>query len=175
MNWHLHGALADRQVNTEEDDHGQRKVEGRTGHDHDESLPERVRVEAPGPRPHAPIHAGELDEAAERDGAHRVQRLAALPTDQLGAEADAELLDLDAGKLGGQEVTRFVDDHQAAEDQNHERNEQHRAHAGSLLRSRLAPSTEVRTWARAQRSAATTAPSANSSVAAPPPPPPTTE
>src|SRR5437588_1457988 len=163
MDRNLHIALPHRQVDAEKDDDRKREVERRAGHDHDEALPEWMRIEAPRACVHAAVHPGELDETAQRNRAHRVERLPSLPTEQLWPEADAELLDFDAGEFGGQEMTGLVDDHEPAEDQDDERNEQDRAHAGSLLRSRLAPSTEVRTWRRAQRSAATTASSVKAS------------
>src|SRR5713101_2140660 len=154
----------DRGVDAEEDQHRQREVEGGSGDDDHEPLPQWMRVEAARTGIHAAVHAGELDEAAQWDGANRVQRLTALPADQLRPETNAELLDFDAGELRGQEVTGLVHDHQQAEDEDDERDEDDRAHAGNLLRTRLAPPADARTWVRAQRSAAIAASSVRSSV-----------
>src|ERR1700716_221307 len=111
---------------------------------------------------HAAVDAGQLDEATKRDGSDRVERIAALPAKQLGAESHAELLHLDPGKLGGDEVTRLVHDHQETENDDDERDEHDWAHAGSWLHSRLVPLAAARTWARAQRSAAMNASSVHS-------------
>src|ERR1700730_3243202 len=123
-----------------------------------------MRIDATRARVHAAVHPGQLDEATERDGPDCVQRLASLPAEQLGTKSNAELLHLDPAQLGGEEVTRLVHDDEAAEDHDDERNEDDGAHAGSLLRSRLVPSADVRTWARAQRSAAISAFRVNSSA-----------
>src|SRR5205807_10412535 len=98
-----------------------------------------------------------LDEATHRDSSDGVERFTTLPAEQLWPETDAELLDFDAGELRGQEMTRLVHDHQQAEDDDDERDEDDRAHAGILLRTRLVPPADARTWSRAQRSAARTA------------------
>src|SRR5439155_24631589 len=97
------------------------------------------------PGVHAAVHAGQLDEAAQRDRPDGIQRLAALPAQQLRAEPDAELLNLDARELGRQEVTGFVHDDQPAEDQDDEGDEDDGTHAGSSLRTLLVPLEAVRT------------------------------
>src|SRR5438067_9814554 len=95
LDWGLDLRRTDRGVDAEENQHGKGEVEGRPGDDDDEPLPEWMGVEAARPGIHAAVHAGQLDEAAQRDGPDGIQRLAALPAKQLRAEADAELLDLD--------------------------------------------------------------------------------
>ena len=147
----------DRGVDPEENQDRQREVEGGSGDDDDESLPEWMGVEASRTGVHAAVHAGQLDEATHRDSSDGVQRFTALPPDQLWPEPDAELLDFDARELRGQEMTGLMHDHQQAEDDDDERDEDDRAHAGILLRTRLLPPADVRTWSRAQRSAAMTA------------------
>src|SRR2546423_4826012 len=146
----------DRGVHAEEDQHRQRQVEGGSGNDDDEPLPEWTRIEAPRAGVHATVHPSQLDEATERDGPDRIEGLATLPAEELGAESHTELLHLDPGQLGADEVPRLMHDDEQAEDEDDQRDEDHRAHAGSLLRSRLLPSPEARTWSRAQRSAAIT-------------------
>src|SRR5438093_216101 len=126
-------------------------------------FPEWMGIATARPGVHAAVHAGQLDEAAQRDRPDGIQRLAALPTQQLGAEPDAELLNLDARELGRQEMTGFVHDDEPAEDQDDEGDEDDGTHAGSLLRTLLVPPEEARTCARAQRSAALTASSVSSS------------
>src|SRR6202035_1784855 len=153
-----------RGVDAKEDQHRQREVEGGSGDDDHEPLPQWMCIEAAWTGVHTAVHAGELDEAAHRDGADRVERLTSLPSQQLRPEADAELLDFDAGELGAEEVPGLMHDHQHAKDEDDERNEDDRAHAGNLLRSRLVPPADARTWARAQRSAAIAASRVSSSV-----------
>ena len=135
----------DRGVDAEENQDGKGEVEGGPGNDHNEPLPEWMGVEAAWPGVHAAVHAGQLDEATQWDRPDGVQRLAALPAHQLGAEPDAELLDLDAGQFGRQEVTGFVHDDQPAEDQDDEGHEDDWTHAGSSLRTLLVPLEAVRT------------------------------
>src|SRR6202011_5484668 len=121
-----------------------------------------MRIEAARAGVHGAVHPGQLDEATERDGADGVEGLASLPAEELRNESEAELLHLDAGELGADEVARLVHDHEDAEDEDDERDEYDGAHAGSWLHSRLGPVAAARTWARAQRSAAMTASSVNS-------------
>src|ERR1700693_458617 len=153
-----------RGVDPKEDQHRQREVEGGSGDDDHEPLPQGMRIEAAWTGVHTAVHAGELDEAAQRDGADRVERFTALPSQQLRPEADAELLDFDARELGSEEVPGLVHDHQQAKNEDDEGEEDDRAHAGNLLRSRLVPPADARTWARAQRSAAIAASRVSSSV-----------
>src|SRR5713101_3990740 len=152
----------DRGVDREEDQDGEREVEGGPGNDDDEPLPERMRVEAARTGIHAAVHAGQLDEATERDGPDGVEGLASLPAEELWAESHTELLHLDPGELGADEVAGLVHDHQDAEDDDDQGDENHGAHAGSWLHTRLGPLAAARTWARAQRSAAMTASTVNS-------------
>src|SRR5216117_1052952 len=79
----------DRGVDAEENQDGQGEVERGPGNDDDEPLPEWMGIETARPGVHAAVHAGQLDEAAQRDRPDGIQRLAALPTQQLGAEPDA--------------------------------------------------------------------------------------
>src|SRR3989442_15033594 len=139
----------DRGVDAEEDQDRQRQVERGPGDDDHEALPEGMRVEAARPGVHAAVHPGQLDEATKRDGPDGIERLAARPSEELGAEAHAEMLPLDAGELAGDQVTRLVHDHEEAEDEDDERDEHHRAHAGSWLQRRVGPLPAARSWAGA--------------------------
>src|SRR5206468_6604946 len=108
----------DRSVDAEENQDGQDEVERGPGNDDHEPLPEWMGVETAWPGVHAAVHAGQLHEATQRDRPDGIQRLAALPAQQLGAEPDAELLNLDARELGRQAMTRLVPDDEPAEDHN---------------------------------------------------------
>ena len=95
---------ANRHEDTGEDEDRQDQVEGGAGHDHEKSLPERMRIETAWAGIHAAVHAGKLDEPAKGNAAHGVERFSSLDSKQLGAKTDAELFDLDARELGSEEM-----------------------------------------------------------------------
>src|SRR6266851_4458490 len=156
LDWGSDLGRPNRGVHGEEDQDRQRQVEGGPGNDDDEPLPEWMRVEAASTGIHAAVHPGQLDEATERNSPDGVEGLASLPAEELGAESHTELLHLDPGELGADEVAGLVHDHKQAEDEDDQRDEHDGAHAGSWLHTRLGPLAEACTWARAQRSASMT-------------------
>jgi hypothetical protein len=73
------------------------------------------------------VEAGDLDEAAERDGRDLIDRVAALERDERRAEADGEALHAHPAEASHQEVPAFMqhDEEGQAEDGHRDRQRRH--------------------------------------------------
>ena len=103
----------------EVEQHREEHVHRRPGDDDDDPLPQRLRLEGAlailGEDRLLPVLLEHLHEAAEREDADAVLRLAAAEAEDLGAEADREGEDLDPEDLRPHEVAELVheDEHRA--------------------------------------------------------------
>jgi hypothetical protein len=138
--------LAVDPVDAEEDRESEDDVHRRASRDDDDPLPDRLAEVGVGfvLRRHVllRIHPGDFHVAADRDRFHPVLGFAPLDRPNRRPEEKEEALDPHARRLGGEEVTRLVEDDQQAEpDEDPEP-----AHAGinpricSSLRSRASAS-----------------------------------